>query len=321
MKILITGATGFVGSHLLEYCLQNTGAEIFGTIFPDNFESEIKKIEHLNGKAKFFRCDLTNKDSVREVFTKSKPDKIFHLAGQSHVLSSFQSPEKTLLNNIASDLNILEEARKMESSPVIITAGSSEEYGLVLKEELPINENNQLRPLSPYAVSKITQEKLAFQYHQSYGLKTVLMRFFNTEGPGRGQEFVTSTFSKQIAEIEKGLKEPVIYVGNLDAERDFIDIRDATGAYWLASEKCKFGEPYNICSGKSRSIRSILDILLDLSAVKNIEIKQDQARMRPSDVPVILGDNSKFNMQTGWKPKIPFEKTMEDLLNYWREIL
>jgi len=146
-----------------------------------------------------------------------------------------------------------------------------------------------------------------------------LTRFFNTEGPGRGQDFVTSNFAKQIAEIEKGKREPIIYVGNLEAKRDFSDVRDMVRAYWLAAKKCKFGEPYNVCSEKTRAIKSVLDLLLSLSKVKNIRIKQDPKRMRPSDVPMLLGDCSKFRKATGWKPKIPFEKTMEDLLNYWRE--
>lgn len=312
MRILITGAAGFVGSHLVEYCLQRTNAKIYGTVFPDNFDK---------GSIEFFKCDLTDKDSVNRVLLKSKPDKIFHLAGQSSVTLSFQSPEKTLLNNIISDVNIFEGVRKIGINPIIVTAGSSEEYGLIFKKELPIKENNPLRPLSPYAVSKVAQEKLAFQCHQNYGLKTVLMRFFNTEGPRRGQEFVASTFAKQIAEIEKGRKEPMIYAGNLDAKRDFTDVRDAVKAYWLASEKCKFGEPYNVCSGKARSIKSVLALLLSLSKVKNIKIKQDPKKKRPSDMPVVSGDSSKFRKQTGWKPEIPFEKTMEDLLNYWRENL
>jgi len=209
--------------------------------------------------------------------------------------------------------------RELKLNPVIVIACSSEEYGLIFKNELPVKETNPLRPLSPYAVSKIAQEKLALQYHYSYGLKTVLTRFFNTEGPRRGQEFVTSNFAKQIAEIEKGKREPIIYVGNLETKRDFNDVRDMVRAYWLASEKCKFGEPYNVCSGKARSIRSVLNLLLGLSKVKNIKVKQDPERLRPSDVPILQGDSSKFRKQTGWKPKIPFEKTMEDLLNYWRE--
>lgn len=321
MRILITGITGFVGSHLAEYCLQKPNLKVYGTVFPDDFDNDLKKINYIKGKAELLKCDLADKNSVNKVLLKSKPDKIFHLAGQSSVKLSFQSPEKTLLNNIVSDLNIFEEIRKLKFNPVIITAGSSEEYGLTFKNELPIKEDNPFRPLSPYAVSKIAQEKLAFQYCKSYGLKTVLMRFFNTEGPRRGQEFVASTFAKQIVEIEKGKKKPIIYVGNMNAKRDFTDVRDAVRAYWLASKKCEFGEPYNICSGEARSIKSVLCLLISKSRAKNIKIKQDPKRIRPSDVPIILGDCSKFRQQTGWKTEIPFEKTMEDLLNYWRKTL
>ena len=316
-KILITGITGFVGSHLAEYCLTKPNVKLYGTFL---IAKEIKNLEHIKKKITFLKCDLTKKEQVKKVILKVKPDKIFHLVGQSQVSLSFQSPEKTLLNNIVSDVNLFEVVKNANINPVIVVAGSSEEYGAVFKNELPIKEDNELRPLSPYAVSKITQEKLAFQYYQSYGLKTVLMRFFNTEGPRRGENFVASSFAKQIAHIEKGKQEPVISVGNLDAKRDFIDVRDVTRAYWLASIKCKFGEPYNVCSGKARSIKSVLDSLLSKSLVKNIKIKKDLKRMRPSDISITVGSNAKFKKQTGWNPKIPFEKTMEDLLEYWRKV-
>ncbi len=316
MKILITGVTGFVGSHLAEYCLAKPHVKVYGTFL---VKKEIKNIEHLKGKMTLLGCDLTKKEPVKKVILKVKPDNIFHLAGQSQVSFSWDDPEKTLINNVASDLNLFEAVKNAKINPVVVTAGSSEEYGAVLKNELPIKENNELRPLSPYAVSKITQEKLAFQYYQSYGLKTVLMRFFNTEGPRRGEHFVASSFAKQIVQIEKGRQKPVILVGNLDAKRDFIDVRDVTRAYWLASQRCKFGQSYNVCSGKARSIKSVLHLLMSLSKVKNIKVRQDPKRMRPSDIPVIVGDNAKFKQQAGWKPVIPFEKTMEDLLQYWRE--
>lgn len=321
MRILITGITGFVGSHLAEYCLKIPGLKIYGTVLSHHLGNELKRIEHIKDKIELLECNLTNRIGVERVLKRSKPDKIFHLAAQSFVPTSWKAPEETLFNNIMSELNILEVVKEMKLDPVIVIAGSSEEYGLVYENELPVKETNPLRPLSPYAVSKITQEKLAFQYHKSYGLKTVLTRFFNTEGPRRGQDFVTSNFAKQIAEIEKGKREPIIYVGNLEAKRDFSDVRDIVRAYWLASEKCKFGEPYNVCSEKARSIKSVLDLLLSLSKVKNIEIRQDPERMRPSDVPILWGDCSKFKKETGWEPEIPFEKTMFDLLQYWRENL
>jgi GDP-4-dehydro-6-deoxy-D-mannose reductase len=319
MRILITGITGFVGSHLAEYCLQKPDVKVYGTVLSHHLGDELQRVEHIRDKIELLECDLTNRVATSRILEKSKPDKIFHLAAQSFVPTSWKSPEDTLINNTLSELNIFEVLREMKLNPVIVIACSSEEYGLVFENELPVKETNPLRPLSPYAVSKICQEKLGFQYYQSYGLKTVLTRFFNTEGPGRGQDFVTSNFAKQIAEIEKGKKEPIIWVGNLEAKRDFNDVRDMVRAYWLASEKCKFGEPYNVCSGKARSIKSVLELLLSLSKEKNIEVKQDPERMRPSDVPVLVGDSSKFRQQTSWQPEIPFEKTMEDLLNYWRE--
>jgi len=318
-KILITGITGFVGSHLAEYCLKKPRVKVFGTVLSHHLGDELERIKHIEDRIKLFECNLTNRIPVERILRKTRPDKIFHLAAQSFIPTSEKSPEDTLFNNIMAELNIFEVVRELKLDPVIILACSSEEYGLVFKNELPIKETNPLRPLSIYAVSKITQEKLAYQYHQSHGLKTVLTRFFNTEGPRRGQDFVTSNFAKQIAEIEKGKREPIIYVGNLETKRDFNDVRDMVRAYWLASEKCKFGEPYNVCSGKERSIKSVLNLLLGLTKVKNIKVKQDPERLRPSDVPILRGDSSKFRKQTGWKPKIPFEKTMEDLLNYWRE--
>ena len=320
MRILITGITGFVGSHLAEYCLAKPDIQVFGTVLSHHLGDELKRIERIKDRCNLLECNLNNRISVQRVIEKVKPDKIFHLAAQSFVPTSFASPEDTLINNIVSEINIFEALRELKINPVILIAGSSEEYGLVFENELPIKETNQLRPLSPYGVSKVAQDTLACQYHHSYGLKTVVTRAFNHEGPRRGEQFVTSNFTKQIAEIEKNIKEPVIYVGNLTAKRDYLDVRDVVDAYWLATEKCQFGQPYNICSGKSWSIQQVLDLLLEKSVVKNIEVKQDQSRMRPSDVPILLGDCAKFKEVTGWEPKISFEKTLEDTLNYWREM-
>lgn len=321
MKILITGITGFVGSHLTEYCLQKPNVQIFGTVFSHHLGDELKRIEHLKDKVTFLECNLQNRVAVQRVLEKVKPDIIFHLAAQSFVPVSWQSPEDTLMNNILSELNILESVKDLDIHPIIHIAGSSEEYGLVNENELPIRENNLLRPLSPYGVSKVTQDTLACQYYYSYGLKTVITRAFNHEGPRRGEQFVTSNFAKQIAEIEKGIREPILYVGNLEAKRDYTDVRDIVHAYWLATEKCNYGEPYNICSGKAWMIQSVLDFLISKSKEKNIKVEKDVNRMRPSDVQILLGDCTKFKNQTGWEPKIPFEKTLEDTLNYWRNIV
>lgn len=318
-KVLITGITGFVGSHLAEYCLSKDDIQVYGTILSHHLGDELQRIESVKDRVTLFECDINNRIAVQRVISQVQPDIIFHLAAQSFVPTSWQSPEDTLVNNIIGELNIFETVRQLQINPVIQVACSSEEYGLVHENELPIKETNPLRPLSPYAVSKVSQDTLALQYHHSYGLKTVITRAFNHEGPRRGEQFVTSDFAKQVARIEKGLQEPLMRVGNLTAKRDYTDVRDMVHAYWLAAERCSYGEPYNICSGKSWAIQSVLDTLLSLSSRKDIKVEQDPKRMRPSDVQVLQGDCSKFKEKTGWEPKIPFEKTLEDTLNYWRE--
>lgn len=315
MKVLITGITGFVGSHLADYLLSRGNIEIYGI---ERWRSKTENIEHIKDKIELIECDIRDASSVNKVILRVMPEKIFHLAAQSFVLTSWHAPAETLSTNIIGELNLFEGVRNSNINPWIHIAGSSEEYGLVNADELPVKESNLLRPLSPYAVSKVGQDMLAYQYYQSYKLKVIITRGFNHTGPRRGEVFVCSNFAKQIAEIEKNKTEPIIYVGNLEAKRDFTDVRDMVKAYWLATEKCEPGEVYNICSGKAWSISEIMDKLLKLSKVK-VKIKQDPTRLRPSDVPMLVGDNNKFCKQTGWKPEIPFEKTLEDLLNYWRE--
>jgi len=321
-KILITGLTGFVGSHLAEYCLTKAKTKVFGTTLPYRFYDEMKRIEHIKNKIELFELDLNNKVAVRKILKKIKPDKIFHLAAQSVVSASWQSPEHTLSNNIMAELNIFEVLRELKLNPIIHIAGSSEEYGLIFKNELPVKETNPFRPLSPYAVSKITQEMLAFQYHRSYGLKTVTTRAFNHDGPRRGKEYVTSNFARQIVAIEKGRQKPIIEVGNLNVYRDYSDVRDIVRAYWLAVEKCKYGESYNVGSGKVYQIKDVLKILLSYSTFgRKIKIEKNPKLMRPSDIPIIQCDSTKFRKITGWKPEIDFRDTLKDVLNYWRNNL
>jgi GDP-4-dehydro-6-deoxy-D-mannose reductase len=314
-RALITGITGFVGSHLAEFLLKQ-GVEVYGTV---RWRSKTDNIEHIKDRIKLIEADIRDSYSVQEVVNQSEPDYIFHLAAQSFVPTSWHAPQETIITNIVGNLNLLEAVRKSRTESVILVAGSSEEYGLVYPDEIPIKETNQLRPMSPYGVSKVGQDKLSIQYHMSYGVKTVVTRAFNHSGPRRGEVFVCSNFSKQIAEIEKGLREPIIYTGNLDAKRDFSDVRDIVRAYWLAVTGGKPGEVYNICSGEAVAIQYVLDTLLSLSKTKNIDVKKDSKRMRPSDVEILQGDCTKFREQTGWEPEIPFEKTLKDLLNYWRE--
>lgn len=319
MNIFITGITGFVGSHLARYCLQQPNVKVYGTVFSHHLGDELERVRDIQDQITLLECNMTNRIAVARVLQQVQPEKVFHLAAQSFVPISWKSAEDTLFNNIFSELNLFESLRELKLNPPIVLACSSEEYGMVRPEELPIQENNLLRPLSPYAVSKVAQEALGYQYYQSYGIRAILTRFFNTEGPGRGQDFVTSNFAKQVAEIEKGKREPVLLVGNLDANRDFTDVRDMVKAYWLAAERCEPGEPYNVCSGQARPIRSVVDTLLKKSTSRDIKIQQDSSRMRPSDVPMLQGNSTKFRERTGWKPEIPFEQTMEDMLNYWRE--
>ncbi len=317
MKILITGITGFAGSHLAEYLLEQGGHEIFGTI---KWRSDRCNIIDIAEKVSLLECDITDAFSVMKVIEEIKPDRIFHLAAQSYVHFSWQAPRATMDTNIVGQVNILEAIRRINPNTRIQIAGSSEEYGMVNSNEMPIRETNPLRPLSPYAVSKVAQDMMGYQYYKSYRLQIIRTRAFNHTGPRRGLVFATSNFANQIARIEKGLCKPVIEVGNLDAVRDFSDVRDVVKAYALSLEKGEPGEVYNIASGKGYKIGEMLDILLALAKVK-VEIRQDPKRLRPSDVALLIGANDKFYKATGWKPEIPFEKTLEDLLNYWRQKL
>ena len=311
---MITGITGFAGSHLAELLLRE-GHDVFGIV---RWRSRSEHLEHLNGHLHLIEADLLDLKSLQDVMINLRPDYIFHLAAQSFVPASWTAPAVTLETNAVGSCNLFEAVRTAQIDPLIQIACSSEEYGLVHENELPIKETNPLRPLSPYAVSKVAMDYLGYQYFKSYGLKIVRTRGFNHEGPRRGEVFVTSTFAKQIALIEKGKQKPVILVGDLSTKRDFTDVRDMVRGYYLAAQKGEPGEVYNIASGKAWVIKDVLDYLLSLSKVKNIKVKSDTKRLRPSDVPILLGDSSKFREATGWQPQIPFKKTLRDTLNYWR---
>ena len=315
MKVLITGISGFAGSHLAEYFLAEGKHEIFGAI---KWRSDRQNISHIQDRIHLFECDIKDAFAMKTIITEIKPEQIFHLAAQSYVSFSWRAPQETLITNIIGELNLFEAVRQVKIDPLIHIAGSSEEYGMVVPEELPITEANALRPLSPYGVSKVTQDLLGYQYFKSYGMKIIRTRAFNHTGPRRGTVFATSNFAKQIVEIEKNKRDPVIYVGNLEAVRDFTDVRDVVRAYALSLERCDPGEVYNIASGKGRKIRDMLDMLVALSNA-DLKIEQDPTRLRPSDVELLIGSSEKFQKKTGWKPEIPFDKTMKDLLDYWRE--
>jgi GDP-4-dehydro-6-deoxy-D-mannose reductase len=314
MRLLITGITGFVGSHMAEYALAR-GSTVLGS---GRWRSRTENIEHLRTRIELFECDLRDLASVRRLVREAQPTHVIHLAAQSFVGSSWHMPAETLSTNILSQVNLLESVREMSIVPRVLVIGSSEEYGLVYEDELPITESNPLRPLSPYAVSKVAQDMMGFQYFKSYGLPIIRTRAFNHEGPRRGEVFVTSNFAKQVAEVEAGLRDPIIFVGDLNPRRDFSDVRDIVRGYWLLLERGEPGEVYNLSSGRTWAIRDVLDFLLAHSSVKGISVETDPARLRPSDVMILEGDSSKIRKAVGWEVEIPVQQTLRDSLLYWR---
>jgi GDP-4-dehydro-6-deoxy-D-mannose reductase len=316
MKALITGITGFAGSHLADYLLdRHPEVEVFGTC---RWRSPRRNIAHLGDRVKLVETDLQDYNSVYRALEAVRPDFIFHLAAQSFVPTSWNAPAATLEINVIGQTYIFESVRNLGLEPRIQIACSSEEYGLVYPHETPIKETNPLRPLSTYAVSKVAQDFLAYQYFKSYDIQAVRTRGFNHTGPRRGDVFVTSNFAKQLALIKAGRSEPIIEVGNLEARRDFTDVRDMVRAYWLAAAQATPGEVYNIASGTAITIRELLDRLIALTGVE-VEVRQDPKRMRPSDVQILVGDSSKFRDETGWKPEIPFDQTLKDVVDYWSD--
>lgn len=320
-KVLITGITGFVGSHLAEYILaKKPNVEVLGLV---RWRAPKDNIRHILDKITLCHGDLLDLSSLESILTEHRPDVIFHLAAQSYVDFSFLAPVSTLQTNVIGSANLLEAIKKIKSDlsydPIIHICSSSETYGQVKENEVPIKEDNPFRPASPYAVSKVAEDMLGFQYWLSWKIKTIRTRMFSHTGPRRGEVFVESNFAKQIAAIEAGVQGPVIKVGNLDSIRTFLDVKDAVKAYWLLIEKCKPGEVYNIGGVETMTVGEMLGKLLELSTVKNIKTEVDQRRLRPSDVTLQIPDISKFVKETGWKPEIKFDDTLKSLLSYWRD--
>lgn len=315
MRVLITGIAGFAGSYLAKYILDEKKAEIFGIDLPG---CSRKNLVDFGNRIKLYACNICNSNSVLRAMKTVKPDLIFHLAAQAFIPDSWLNPGKSLNTNIIGELTLLEAVRKLRLDTKIHIACSAEEYGLVYPDEVPVKETNPFRPLSPYAVGKLTQDMLGYQYYRSYGMFIVRTRAFNHIGPRMSERFVVANFARQIALIEKRKQRPIICVGNLEPVRDFTDVKDVAQAYWLSLERGKPGDVYNICSDKGNKIKKILEILMSFTSNK-IKIKQERSRFRPSDIMVLVGDSSRFRKQTGWKPKIPLENSLRDILNYWRE--
>ncbi|EHL19339.1 hypothetical protein HMPREF9628_01523 [Peptoanaerobacter stomatis] len=323
-RALITGITGMVGSHLCDFLLENTDWDIYGF---SRWRSPFDNIEHLlkrvNEKDRVFieYADLNDMASIITILKKVNPDYIFHLAAQSYPKTSFDSPIDTMNTNILGTARLLESVKLLGLKPVVHVCASSEVFGRVSREKLPINEECTFHPASPYAISKVGTDLVGRYYAQAYGITTMTTRMFTHTGPRRGDVFAESTFAKQIAMIEAGLIPPIVKTGNLDSLRTWADVRDAVRAYYmLVTINPIAGEYYNIGGSYTCSVRDMLDTLLKMSTYEGkIEVQTDKERLRPIDADLQVPDTTKFKNHTGWEPEISFEKTMEDLLNYWRE--
>lgn len=313
MRALITGINGFVGSHLAEYLLAYTDWQVAGTVY-----GPLDNILHLRERLELYPVELSRLSAAVSALEETRPDVIVHLAAQAVPALSHHDPWPTLETNIRLQLNILQAAVQLGLNCRILVVGSGEEYGRARPEELPIAEDTPLRPLNAYAVSKVAQEMLGLQYHLAYGLPVVMVRPFNHIGPRQGLGFVAPDFARQVAEAEAGLREPVVDVGNVDVSRDFSDVRDVVRGYHLAVTQGEPGEVYNLGSERARSVRELLEMLMAESHVK-LDVRQDPARLRLADVPVMVSDCRKFRQRTGWQTTIPFEQSVKDVLDYWRE--
>jgi GDP-mannose 4,6-dehydratase len=320
MKALILGVTGMVGSHLLDHLLEHTDWDIVGAC---RWRSPLDNVDHIIGddRVTFDYADINDFGSLMILFNKHKPDYVFHLAAQSYPQDSFKMVSSTLQTNVIGTANVLETIKQLELDPVIHVCSSSEVFGRVPKEFVPIDEEVKYHPASPYAISKVGTDMLGRYYAEAYGMKTLTTRMFTHTGPRRGDVFAESTFAKQIALIEAGKQAPIVYVGNLNSMRTWADVRDAVNAYHiLVTSNPVYGEYYNIGGDYSCTIGGMLDTLLAFSTMGNvIDVVVDKERLRPIDADLQIPNTTKFKTHTGWQPTYTFEQTMEDLLNYWRE--
>jgi GDP-mannose 4,6-dehydratase len=323
-NVLITGITGMVGSHLADYLLKETNWNIYGLC---RWRSPLDNVEHLlrlannkNSKIKFINADLNDYSSLIKAVEVSKPNYIFHLAAQSYPLTSFVEANITLDTNIIGTYNLLNAVKQLKINPLIHVCSSSEVFGRVKKENLPIDENCSYHPASPYAISKVGSDLIGRYFYEAFKLKVLVTRMFTHTGPRRGDVFAESSFAKQIAMIESKKIKPIVKVGNLSSLRTFADVRDAVHAYYLLLTKNPIpGEVYNIGGTYSCTIGEMLNFLVSLSKVKNIKVIEDPNRLRPIDADLQIPNTKKFMNATGWRPRISFQKTMTDLLNYWRK--
>jgi len=314
VKVLVTGAGGFVAGHLVDFLrAEHPEAELFGLVRPHGTAPS-----PAGGAITVLEADLNDPASLEPVLDAVAPDRIVHLAGQSSVHLSWIDPGGTLRTNVLGIVHLLDAVRRRGLAPAVLVVGSAEEYGMVDPAELPLREDMPLRPSSPYAVSKVAQGLLALQYGPAGGLRILRTRTFHHTGPRRGEQFAESSFARQLAEIEAGQRPPRLEVGNLDAVRDFTDVRDVVRAYWMLLDRGVPGEVYNVCSGRGVRLGELLERLIALSG-RRVEVHVDASRLRPGDAPILVGDPGRLRAATGWEPSIPLERTLGDLLDYWRE--
>ena len=306
-KALITGMSGFVG-HYLKMALELKGYVVYGTCLQGERYEQLPQ---------YYSMNLLDKEQVVSVLRECMPDEIYHLAGQSSVALSWSKPTLTMDINVNGTINLLEVIKEFCPNTKVLIVGSSYEYGPVKKEDCPVNEEHPLNPVSPYGVSKMTQEKIAQVYAKAYGLNVVMVRPFNHVGAMQAKGFVVSDFASKVAAIEKGEIEPVLKVGNLHSYRDFTDVEDVVEAYTLLLDKGVSGEVYNVGSGKAVEIQEVLNTLINMSK-KHITVKIDESLYRPVDVPLVVCDNTKLKQATGWEPKKELKNTLLETLNYWR---
>lgn len=320
-KILITGITGFVGSHLADYILELEGDyKVYGT--KRWHLSKLDNIKHILDKIILVDSNLSDPISVRDLIEEIRPNRIFHMASESFVSPSWKHPNHYMTVNYQATVNILDALHYCNSSAVFHIPGSGEEYGEIKESELPITEDTILRPVNPYAVTKIAQDLIGYVYFKSYGINVIRTRTFNHEGPRRDKVFGIPWYAYQIARVEAGLQEPLIKVGYLDDRRNFTHVTDIVEAYWIASEKCQAGELYLIGSDNKAqvySFREVLEKLISMSTSKHIEYEIDPQYVRPTKVPRLIADISKFRKISGWQPKISFQQILDDTLGYWRD--
>ena len=319
-NILITGGTGFVGSHMIDFILKyaiKPNQKIYCT---KRWMEDTKNLDHIDdNRLEYIDCDLLDAQSIVRAVQVSKPEKVFHFAAQSFPEISFKIPIITLQTNTVGTTHLLEAIKKSDYNPVIVSVSTSEVYGMPEEDEVPIKETNPIRAANPYSISKVGHDLMSQYYHKAYGMKIIITRMFSHEGARRGKEFALSSFAHQIAKAEKLKGEQFIYHGNLDSTRTYAHIDDAISAYWVCSNSDKFGEVYNIGGEQTCTVGEALDKLISMSTKKELKKKLDQARVRPTDITLQIPDTTKFKHEFAWTPMKNLTNVCEDLLNYWRK--